>query len=678
MKKRMRILCCILCCTFCCVSFLQGIPPRTANATAVVTATATSAQSGNEAALAVDGDPSTFWHSAWWPTMEALPQSITVDLGETKTFDTFNYLPRQDGTNGNVTEYNLYVSTDNQNYAKIVNAGTWHWDTSQKTVSFTAVTARYVRMEVTAASANVANAAEISVSDSTGGGTTPPDPEETTYYQIQSRWLSTQYLYDGGTTANYGALDGDLSLWSLEQNGGYTRIKNKSTGDYLNIAGGESAVNCTAVTDNTANWNIGLIQDSWKWIQNASNSKYLNLEGQKGYAACDMANVPDNNNWWSEQWALVYVSGPTPPVDYPQNTITVVSPDYCATVSGSTTIDFYAPGLTTATVKCWKQDTGYGYDHTVGTVALGADGHGSVVFPANDFPHGPITVVITATNGAITDRCNLQLYNQGGVVWNQGIPSAAPPAAQGMNLVFADDFNSMPSISSNGANATYSAHKPGGGDFGLIPFTDPTGEKNPFSQMDSYLRIRADTTLNSTGLISSLRADGTGVTATCPAYFECRMIAPNAIGSWPAFWLMTDGVAGGLDKPADELDTIEAYGVTDLNHDNQTGYWTSSHTWNQSGTFPTIYQNNNMTNLGGGASWYQTFHTYGTLITPTDTIYYCDNIEVGRHETTPLSKTDPFFFMINLAVGGNGWPMDLSRYGGTIDMYVDYVRVYQG
>lgn len=34
-------------------------------------------------------------------------------------------------------------------------------------------------------------------------------------------------------------------------------------------------------------------------------------------------------------------------------------------------------------------------------------------------------------------------------------------------------------------------------------------------------------------------------------------------------------------------------------------------------------------------------------------------------------------FMLNLAVGGNGWPVDLSRYG-IIDLYADYVRVYAG
>lgn len=70
-------------------------------------------------------------------------------------------------------------------------------------------------------------------------------------------------------------------------------------------------------------------------------------------------------------------------------------------------------------------------------------------------------------------------------------------------------------------------------------------------------------------------------------------------------------------------------------------------------------------------------HTYGCKITETDTIYYCDDIEVVRHETLPVCKQKPLFFMVNLATGG-GWPVDLSRYNGLADMYVDYVRVYQG
>jgi hypothetical protein len=37
----------------------------------------------------------------------------------------------------------------------------------------------------------------------------------------------------------------------------------------------------------------------------------------------------------------------------------------------------------------------------------------------------------------------------------------------------------------------------------------------------------------------------------------------------------------------------------------------------------------------------------------------------------------PIFFLVNFATGG-GRPVDLSRYNGVADMYVHYVRVYQG
>ena len=42
---------------------------------------------------------------------------------------------------------------------------------------------------------------------------------------------------------------------------------------------------------------------------------------------------------------------------------------------------------------------------------------------------------------------------------------------------------------------------------------------------------------------------------------------------------------------------------------------------------------------------------------------------------SPRVEQIPSYFMVNLAVGG-GWPVDLSRYGNVVDMYVDYVRVY--
>jgi hypothetical protein len=49
----------------------------------------------------------------------------------------------------------------------------------------------------------------------------------------------------------------------------------------------------------------------------------------------------------------------------------------------------------------------------------------------------------------------------------------------------------------------------------------------------------------------------------------------------------------------------------------------------------------------------------------------------GDGSGTGYGLYQSFFFLVNLATGG-GWPVDLSRYNGLADMYIDFVRVYQG
>ena len=118
-------------------------------------------------------------------------------------------------------------------------------------------------------------------------------------------------------------------------------------------------------------------------------------------------------------------------------------------MQGDTTVTLAAPGFKSVTVKCWKQGGVFGSDSTVVTVALDARGNGSFVFPASAYPHGPVTVRIRGENGAVKDNCYLQLYNKGGVSWNEGMPKDPPPAAKGMSLVFADDFKGRLSISAS-------------------------------------------------------------------------------------------------------------------------------------------------------------------------------------------------------------------------------------
>jgi len=370
--------------------------------------------------------------------------------------------------------------------------------------------------------------------------------------------------------------------------------------------------------------------------------------------------------------------------------VSVVSPDYCSDVQGDTPVTLAAPGFKSVTVKCWKQGDGFGSDSTVATVDLGAKGNGTFVFPANAYPHGPITVTISGRNGAVKDNCYLQLYNKGGVSWNEGIPKDPPPAAKGMTLVFADDFKGPLSISSTDSKATYYDHKPPSGwqDFSVHKFTSRDSPNNPFAQVDSYLRIRANDKTHASGIICSMKNDATGITAKAPCYFECRFIGPNAIGTWPAFWLLTDYMTDqikGIKVPCDELDIIEAYGGEGPGAPNAFDlYMITPHCWEQGEAGKAMEKRAcaamrnpaSMHKFGIPSTWYEAFHTYGCKITETDTIYYCDNIEMGRHATFPLSREKPHFFLINLATGG-GWPVDLSRYG-SVDMYVDYVRVYQG
>ncbi len=515
--------------------------------------------------------------------------------------------------------------------------------------------------------------------------------------ELQSRWQQSKFLHftDGGQVS-LGAAGAEAGRWTLEpargSGGGAFVIRHGMTGQLLSAAEGDSsalvAVNAAAVGDRSR-WIIEPV-DTFVTIRNAATGKYLNIEKQ-GTPDVGLDKQPDAKNWWSGLWQVNRVSGGELPRFRKAGLVMVTSPAYGSTISGDVDVRISAPGFGKATVRCWSSsgDAKFGRDSVVGEADLDDDGAGVVRFPASDYPRGPVCVRVSATQAGKTSNYYLMLYNTAGKQWNAGIPSKAPPAAEGMKLAFADDFDKPElSITKDGSNATYMSHKPGGGDFSGIPFGDHENrETTPFSQVDTYLRIRADQSKKTTGLLSSLRKDGTGFTATVPCYFEARLIAQSAPGTWPAFWTMTTGVHKGLKTPADELDVIEAYGGEGKGNPNQRGYWIHSHYWNQAPDGGKDYSQDRfadqikMTQIPGGgeASWYETFHTYGVLIGKEYTVYYCDDIEVARHKTARLSLEQPHFFFVNFAIGGaSGWKIDLSQYGGVADMYVDYVRVYQG
>ncbi len=508
-----------------------------------------------------------------------------------------------------------------------------------------------------------------------------------TVFEIQSRWDQKRFLNAADDAVRTGPVNDDNARWILEPAGSAYFIRNKATGAYVQLADDSHVLTLvsSAPTTDRGRWIVNPV-DIYYTLQNVATGRYINIENLDGPVDAKLDKRPDAKNWWSGLWRLNHVSGPEMKF-HVFGQVVVTTPRYGSTIKGDTRIEIRAPGFRKAEVKSWLPGGKFGQDSTVGTIELGEDGTGSIIFPADTYPRGPITIRIGAAEGALRSNYYLMVYNEGGISWNEGIPDSVPEPAKGMKLVFADDFDKPElSISKDGKGATYASHKPGGGDFSGIPFGDHENpQTTPFSQVDTYLRIRADQSKNTTGLLSSLRFDGTGFKVCAPAYFECRFIAQSAPGTWPAFWVMTEGVHKGLKVPADELDVIEAYGGEGPGNPNQRGYWIHAHYWNQAPDGGKDYSQDRfagqikMTEIegAGGASWYETFHTYGVLVGKEDTVYYMDGIEVARHKTARLSGSQPLFFFVNLAIGGaSGWKIDLSQYDGVADMYVDYVRVY--
>jgi alpha-L-fucosidase len=144
---------------------LPAQPPRILSPYTPVHATATS----GDAAVAIDGYNdwagggngtlhSTGKGESLWTTTGTLPQSITIDLGMSRSgIAVLEYLPqRHSGTTaGNITAYKVFVSTDGTSFTQVA-SGTWpaspvfHGLLVPQSVQFTPQTARYVRLEAEA------------------------------------------------------------------------------------------------------------------------------------------------------------------------------------------------------------------------------------------------------------------------------------------------------------------------------------------------------------------------------------------------------------------------------------------------------------------------------------------------------------------------------------------------
>jgi beta-glucanase (GH16 family) len=168
---------------------------------------------------------------------------------------------------------------------------------------------------------------------------------------------------------------------------------------------------------------------------------------------------------------------------------------------------------------------------------------------------------------------------------------------------------------------------------------------------------------------TSARMQTKGLFSQLYGRFEASIKIPSGAGLWPAFWGL--GNNGGW-PTCGEIDIMENRGIEpSINHGSLHGQ-------------PGGYQNATGTyTLPGGAALSAAFHLYAVEWEPGVIRFYVDDSLYETQTEAGLAAigdqwpfTQPFYLLLNVAVGGNfgGAPTAATMFPQT--MLVDYVRVY--
>jgi len=248
--------------------------------------------------------------------------------------------------------------------------------------------------------------------------------------------------------------------------------------------------------------------------------------------------------------------------------------------------------------------------------------------------------------------------------------AVAQPQGQ---LVWSDEFNGAANTAPDPAKWTYDlGNNNGWGNRELESYTrDP---ENAHLDGKGNLVIRAEPAKDVPNSYTSARIKTQGLFAASPSgRVEARIKVPAGAGIWPAFWMLGNTFNGRNWPACGEVDIMESLGrEPSINHG-------SLHGPGYSGSKPmtSIYT------LPGGRKFAEDYHIFAIDWKPTEiTFYFDDTAYETVHETdipagTKWVYNQPFFLILNVAVGGNfGGPVGPATVFPQ-EMLVDYVRVFR-
>jgi len=249
-----------------------------------------------------------------------------------------------------------------------------------------------------------------------------------------------------------------------------------------------------------------------------------------------------------------------------------------------------------------------------------------------------------------------------------GIPNtgySTPISYPNYSLIWNDEFD---------GNSLSSAwvHEIGNGNWGWGNNELQYYRSQNTSVEDGYLIITAKQENFGGQNYTSSRIKTQGVESFQYGRIDIRAALPNGQGIWPALWMLGDNISSASWPGCGEIDIMELIGGNGYN--DRTVYGTIH--WDDNGHVN--YGGHN--SLPSGTMFSDEFHVFSIIWTSTSIKWLRDDVQYHEADITPSSLSEfhqNFFFIFNVAVGGN-WPG--SPDGTTIfpqKMIVDYVRVFQ-
>lgn len=241
----------------------------------------------------------------------------------------------------------------------------------------------------------------------------------------------------------------------------------------------------------------------------------------------------------------------------------------------------------------------------------------------------------------------------------------APTSYPGLALKWSDEFNE-PTINNNTWN--YDLGAGGWGNNELETYTNST--KNSFITDGGYLVLEARQEPFGSANYTSARMLTMGKQQFQYGRIDVRAILPKGQGIWPAIWMLGSNISTTPWPTCGEIDMMELLG-------NQPDKVYGTAHWGNAGQ--SAESGGNYTLPSGDFS--QEFHVFSISWDSTKIQWYVDNqlyYTVNKTDVVGTYPFDqPFFFILNIAVGG-AWPGNPDN--TTVfpqRMIVDYVRVYQ-